>query len=387
MLRTKRAAEHRRVSVLLGYSVVVALVIDLIAGPILGAYPDVGSNFWKLWPEFALICFAVALLAATLQSLIGPLGTLLTVIIVVFFGNPSTGGGNGAAYLPPFWQDIGVVLPPRNGLYLIRNTLYFHGNSLTQPLIVLGIYVVVGAALVIFFSWGNVLWWRGGKGGGRSHPKASAQRRRRNRRDTAGLRAHASFFAQRGHFWTAAERTRGFLVGRPPSNKVPANRMFPTSPNLDVRRWPLPFSALPSSAPARRLQVWRERAARFDRCRRVRPAGRGRSRASWWPGEGSRRARHRSARSPRSSAREVSSVPPSVAASTSALLHADHAPLPRCFPQRLVGRRPREGGTRRRPTRVTGWTTSSRSAGWSRQPSFRSGSSWRARARWPVASC
>ena len=106
-----------------------------------------------------------------MQSLIGPLGTLVTVIIVVFFGNPSTGGGNGVAYLPPFWQDIGAVLPPRNGLLLIRNTLYFHGNSLTQPLIVLGIYVVVGAALVIFFSWGNVLWWRGDKGKGGKKPR------------------------------------------------------------------------------------------------------------------------------------------------------------------------------------------------------------------------
>ena len=171
MQRTKRAAEHRRVTVLFGYSIVVALVVDLIAGPILRAYPDVGSNFWKLWPAFALICFAVALLAATLQSLIGPLGTLVTVIVVVFFGNPSTGGGNGVAYLPPFWQDIGVVLPPRNGLYLIRNTLYFHGNSITQPLIVLGIYVLVGAALVIFFSWGNVLWWRGDKRKGGKKPQ------------------------------------------------------------------------------------------------------------------------------------------------------------------------------------------------------------------------
>ena len=171
MLRTKTAAAHRRVRVLFGYSVVVGLVVALIAGPILDAYPDVGSNFWKLWPEFALICFAVALLAATLQSLIGPLGTLLTVIIVIFLGNPSTGGGNGVAYLPPFWQDIGVVLPPRNGLYLIRNTLYFDGNSITQPLIVLGIYVLVGAALVIYFSWGNVLWWRGDKGNGGKKPR------------------------------------------------------------------------------------------------------------------------------------------------------------------------------------------------------------------------
>lgn len=108
-----------------------------------------------------MICFAVALLAATLQSLIGPLGTLVTVILVVFIGNRSTGGGNGVGYLPPFWQAIGVVLPPRNGLYLIRNTLYFHGNSITQPLIVLGIYVLVGMVLVTLFSWGHVLWWRG----------------------------------------------------------------------------------------------------------------------------------------------------------------------------------------------------------------------------------
>ncbi len=116
MQRTKSAAAHRRILALFGFSVVFALVLDLIAGPILGAVVNDGSNFWKLWPKFALICFSVALLAGVLQSLIGPLGTLLTVIIVVFIGNPSTGGGNGVAYLPPFWQAIGVVLPPRNGL-------------------------------------------------------------------------------------------------------------------------------------------------------------------------------------------------------------------------------------------------------------------------------
>ena len=87
---------------------------------------------------FAFIAFAVALLAATLQSLIGPMGTLLAVIIVVFIGNPSSGGVNGVAYLPPIWQAIGVVLPARNGLYLIRNSLYFGGNDLTVPIIVLG---------------------------------------------------------------------------------------------------------------------------------------------------------------------------------------------------------------------------------------------------------
>jgi hypothetical protein len=172
MQRTKTAATHHRVLALLGHAVVAALVIDLLAGPILGAYPNVGSNFWKLWPEFALICFAVALLAATLQSLIGTMGTLVAIILIVFIGNPSTGGGNGVAFLPPFWQSIGVVLPPRNGLYLIRNTLYFHGNSITQPIIVLAIYVLVGLVLVTILSWEKLQWWRADQ----DTPPDSAQR-------------------------------------------------------------------------------------------------------------------------------------------------------------------------------------------------------------------
>ncbi|MGZ4185476.1 MAG: hypothetical protein ACXWMB_06145 [Candidatus Limnocylindria bacterium] len=160
MQRTKTAATHHRVLALFGHAVLAALVIDLLAGPILGAYPDVGSNFWKLWPEFALICCAAAMLAATLQSLIGSMGTLVAITVIVFIGNPSTGGGNGVAFLPPFWQTIGGVLPPRNGLYLTRNTLYLHGNSISQPIIVLGIYVLVGTLLVTILSWERLQWWR-----------------------------------------------------------------------------------------------------------------------------------------------------------------------------------------------------------------------------------
>ena len=170
MQRTKTAAHHHRVAALLGHAVVAGLVIDLIAGPILGGYPDIGRNFWLLWPEFAFIAFAIALFAATLQTLIGPMGTLLTIIIIVFIGNPSTGGGNGVAFLPPFWQALGVVLPPRNGFYLIRNTLYFGGHDITVPIIVLSIYVVVGAALVLIFSWGR--WWKGRQRTGTTGPPA-----------------------------------------------------------------------------------------------------------------------------------------------------------------------------------------------------------------------
>jgi hypothetical protein len=45
------------------------------------------------------------------------------------------------------------VLPPRNGLYLIRNTLYFGGHDITLPIVVLGIYVLVGAVVVRMLCW------------------------------------------------------------------------------------------------------------------------------------------------------------------------------------------------------------------------------------------
>jgi hypothetical protein len=114
------------------------------------------------------VIFAVAMLAATLQSLIGPMGTLVTVILVIFLGNPTTGGVNGTAYLPSFWQFLGPILPPWNAMTLIRNTLYFGGRATTQQIIVLCLYAVVGAALVTIFSWGRLLWWRGPKGAGRT---------------------------------------------------------------------------------------------------------------------------------------------------------------------------------------------------------------------------
>ncbi|MGW5134150.1 hypothetical protein [Streptomyces sp. NPDC004135] len=54
-------------------------------------------------------------------------------------------------------------MPPWNGTTLVRNTLHFDGNAITQPLVVLSIYVVAGAALVIIATYGRLMWWRGSK--------------------------------------------------------------------------------------------------------------------------------------------------------------------------------------------------------------------------------
>ena len=77
----------------------------------------------------------------------------MTVVVVMLFGNPSSGGANGVPYLPAFWRDIGPYLPPRNAYILLRNTIYFDGHGTTHALTVLLLHLVVPAvALVLLYK-------------------------------------------------------------------------------------------------------------------------------------------------------------------------------------------------------------------------------------------
>jgi hypothetical protein len=61
------------VAILAGFAVVAALLIDLIATPLLHGLP--GDAFLLAWPVMALTILVVALVAAVLRRLLGPLGT------------------------------------------------------------------------------------------------------------------------------------------------------------------------------------------------------------------------------------------------------------------------------------------------------------------------
>jgi hypothetical protein len=92
-------------------------------------------------------------IAGATQRVVGALGTLVTVIVIILFGKPSDGGSNGVPYLPEFWSAIGPYLPPRNGFILLRNSVYFDGNGITQALVVLLVYLVVLAVLIGILDW------------------------------------------------------------------------------------------------------------------------------------------------------------------------------------------------------------------------------------------
>jgi hypothetical protein len=136
---------------LAGFAIGTGLVFDLIATYWLQGIPS--ASFWIVWPILSLIILTVALVAGVLRRLLGPVGIVVTLIVILQFGNPSSGGSNGAAYLPTFWQNIGPFLPPRNAFLLLRNTVYFDGNGISQPLTVLLAYTVVAAAIIGFLDW------------------------------------------------------------------------------------------------------------------------------------------------------------------------------------------------------------------------------------------
>ena len=147
MAATGKAAGRWRAAQLAGFAVVAGLAVDLIVCLWLQGYAS--SKFWIVWPICSLIIAVVAFVAAVLQKLIGAAGTLLTIIVVLLFGNPSSGGANGVPYLPTFWRDLGPYLPPRNAYILLHHTIYFNGHGTTQALTVLLIYLGVAAAILI----------------------------------------------------------------------------------------------------------------------------------------------------------------------------------------------------------------------------------------------
>ena len=153
ILRSVRGVptERWRAAVLIGYAVVGTLLVDLIAGPWLDSYPT--DKFWIVWPILALITACVALFAVVMHRLIGGAGTLVTVITIILFGKPGSGGSTGVPYLPGFWRTIGPFLPPRNGIILLKNTIYFGGNGTAQALIILLAYFVVFSVIVGILDW------------------------------------------------------------------------------------------------------------------------------------------------------------------------------------------------------------------------------------------
>lgn len=145
-----RPANLHRTVIRLGslalYAIASGLGGAVIAGPLLGALE---GHFAELWALGALTVLASAATTVAFQVLWGVIGIGVTILLFVVLGNPSAGGAYPDVLLPPFWRAIGRWLPPGAGTTAVRNTVYFSGHAIAQPLWVLAGYAVLGTAAAI----------------------------------------------------------------------------------------------------------------------------------------------------------------------------------------------------------------------------------------------
>ncbi len=142
----------RRLAVLAGFAVAGGLVAMLIVRVAIGALP---GPFLGLTAVAALAIAAMAFAAAGIMNALGPPGIMVSFLIFLMLGNPASGAASAPELLPDPWRDGGQLLPPGAAATGLRNTAYFDGAALAQPLIVLAAFAAAGALLLFAIAAGR----------------------------------------------------------------------------------------------------------------------------------------------------------------------------------------------------------------------------------------
>jgi hypothetical protein len=127
------------------FALVAALVLTLVAGPLLGRLPlPVGTT----WGLLALHVLAVASFASIMTVLLGRWAILPTWLFFVVLGNSSSGGAVSPPLLPPPFAFASQWLPSGATVTALRDAIYFPGYEHVRPIAVLmgwaaGLFVVM----------------------------------------------------------------------------------------------------------------------------------------------------------------------------------------------------------------------------------------------------
>jgi hypothetical protein len=141
---TGRAAA--RIGALAGFSVVAGILSVVILRASFGVF---AGHVVSLCAIATLTIFASGAATAGIQSALGPGGTGLVILGFVILGNPASGGPFARPLLPGFWSTIGGVLPPGASVDLARSALFFDGERIVGPILVLVGWAVLGTALAL----------------------------------------------------------------------------------------------------------------------------------------------------------------------------------------------------------------------------------------------
>ncbi|HEX6196497.1 MAG TPA: hypothetical protein VFZ37_11320 [Jiangellaceae bacterium] len=140
-----RRTGHRLASVA-GLAVVAGFVAAALVQPVLGI---TDGSYWALAGTIALIVGAISAIVAGLGAVFGVAGAGLGMALMVLLGNPLSAAVSAPEMLPQPWGALGQLMPPGAGVTAVRSVGFFDGAAAGTPLLVLGIWLAAGLALVL----------------------------------------------------------------------------------------------------------------------------------------------------------------------------------------------------------------------------------------------
>ncbi|MCT9139161.1 ABC transporter permease [Streptomyces violarus] len=136
----------RRVAGALAFAINGGLTVAAILQFWLGS---LGGSYFANSVAIALVIAATSLSIIGLESLLGYAGFGLGAVVMMLIGNPLSGASTAPEMLPGWSGALGQLLPPGAGAQLLRSTAFFEGRGATHPVIVLVIWLALGAVLCL----------------------------------------------------------------------------------------------------------------------------------------------------------------------------------------------------------------------------------------------
>ncbi len=128
-----------QLAVIAVYAAIVAAVATAFADPVIGALTGAP---WGMFGIGTLLAFAAAASSAAVGRWAGGVGYLLLFLLLIPIGLSASGTTLGPNMITQWYADLGKALPAGSALPAVQNTVYFNGNAITTPLLILSAWAV-----------------------------------------------------------------------------------------------------------------------------------------------------------------------------------------------------------------------------------------------------
>jgi hypothetical protein len=142
-----------QLAVIAVYSAIVAAVAITFADAVIGALTGAP---WGLFGIGTLLAFAAAATAAAASRWARGIGYLVVFLLMIPVGIAASGTTLGPNMITPWYADLGKALLAGSALPAVQNTVYFNGNAITTPLIILSAWAVAASIALVL---AGVLRW------------------------------------------------------------------------------------------------------------------------------------------------------------------------------------------------------------------------------------